>query len=94
MLVGDEESGKIYFFMDKCLPFGASISCSHFQQFSNCVVFLCKNKTGRSTNNYLDDFILGALLEALCNGQVQEFLKICDQIKFPVAPEKTVWEHR
>ena len=22
--------GKIYFFIDKCLPFGASISCAHF----------------------------------------------------------------
>ena len=24
-----------YYFVDKCLPFGASISCSHFQRISN-----------------------------------------------------------
>ena len=29
--------GKTYYFVDKCLPFGASISCSHFQRFSNAV---------------------------------------------------------
>ena len=28
---------------------------------------------------------------ALCNGQVDEFLRICHEINFPVAPEKTVW---
>ena len=26
---------KVYYFVDKCLPFGSSISCSHFQRFSN-----------------------------------------------------------
>ena len=26
-----------FFFIDKCLPFGASISCAHFQRFSNAL---------------------------------------------------------
>ena len=39
----------------------------------------------------LDDFFFAALLEALCNNQVQAFLNICDEINFPVVPEKTVW---
>ena len=29
--------GKIYYFVDKCLPFRASISCAHFQRFSNAI---------------------------------------------------------
>ena len=29
----DPRDGKIKFFVDKCLPFGASISCSHYQRF-------------------------------------------------------------
>ena len=32
--------GKTYFFLDKCLAFGASISCSHFQRFSNSIAYL------------------------------------------------------
>ena len=28
------------YFIDKCLPFGSSISCAHFQKFSDSVVFL------------------------------------------------------
>ena len=84
-------TGETFYFIDKCLPVGASISCSHFQRFSNCVAFLCFKRTGKRTNNYVDDFFFTALLEAMCNGQVYEFLKIRDEIRFPVAPEKTVW---
>ena len=32
--------GKLYYFADKCLPFGAAISCSHFQRFSNAIAHL------------------------------------------------------
>ena len=31
MMAQDPISKKCYYFVDKCLPFGASISCSHFQ---------------------------------------------------------------
>ena len=33
-------TGEIYHFVNKNLPFRASISCSHFQRFSNCLKFL------------------------------------------------------
>ena len=33
-------TGKTYFFVDKCLPFGSSISCAIFQAFSDAVAFL------------------------------------------------------
>ena len=39
---------RFYYFVDKCLPFGSSISCAHFQAFSNCVAhivrYLSKNQ--------------------------------------------------
>ena len=35
--------GKIYYFVDKCLPFGASISCSHFQRFSDAIAHNCQS---------------------------------------------------
>ena len=33
-------TGRTYYFVDKCLPFGASISCAIFQEFSNSIAFL------------------------------------------------------
>ena len=83
--------GKMYYFIDKCLPFGAAISCSHFQNFSDAVAEILKFKSGRDSINYLDDFLFGAILKLLCNQQVQAFLDICADIGFPVALEKTFW---
>ena len=77
--------GKIYFFVDKCLPFGASISCSHFQRFSNAVAFLVKRRTRKPLINYLDDYFFAALTALLCNNQIQVFLDICESIRFPLS---------
>ena len=83
--------GKTYYFVDKCLPFGASISCSHFQRFSNAVKHLVQWKTKKDLVNYLDDFLFAALMKFLCNNQIKAFLDICALIKFPVSLEKTFW---
>ena len=83
--------GETYYFVDKCLPFGASISCSHFQRFSNAVKHTVKWRTGKNLVNYLDDYFFAALLKFLCNSQVKEFLAVCATISFPVSLEKTFW---
>ena len=83
--------GKTYYFVDKCLPFGASISCSHFQRFSNAVRHIVQHKTGKQLVNYMDDFLFAALLTLLCNSQVHNFLQICKLIAFPVSLDKTFW---
>ena len=82
---------KWYFFVDKCVPFGASISCKLFQSVSNCVAHLVTWRVGRKTVNYLDDFLFAALLKAICDGQINEFLKICKEINLPVNTDKTFW---
>ena len=82
---------KTYYFIHKCLPFGASISCSHFQRFSNAVRHIVQWKTKKNVVNYLDDFLFAALRKLLCNSQVQEFLQVCETIAFPVSMEKTFW---
>ena len=83
---------KIYYFVDKCLPFGASISCALFQRFSNALSHIVKVKSkGKENVNYLDDFLFVALLAALCNKQVDTFIQICNQIKFPVSIRKTFY---
>ena len=84
-------SKKIYFFVDKCLPFGSSKSCKIFQDFSDSVAHIFRYKMGKNTLNYLDDYFFSALLKVVCDNQVQEFLQICSQINFPVSIEKMYW---
>ena len=82
---------KYYYFVDKCMPFGAAISCSHFQRFSDAVAHIVKFFTKKENINYLDDFFFAALLKAVCDGQIKMFLKVCQTINFPVSMEKTFW---
>ena len=87
------ETGVKYFFVDKCLPFGVSISCSHFQQVSEqsnmYYNFLQRKKD--FVNNYLDDFLFLARTLLECNRLVRLFLELCERINFPVSHEKTQW---
>ena len=89
------ETGEIMYFVDKCLPFGASISCALFQQFSDALQFITQYAINQNRmdilTNYLDDFLFLArtLLEG--NDNVLKFLDICEQIGCPVALEKTEW---
>ena len=84
-------TGKTYYFVDKCLPFGASISCKIFQDFSDSVAFLVKYQTKMDLVNYLDDYFFVAFLKEVCDEQITVFLNICKEINFPVALEKTFW---
>ena len=82
---------KWYYFVDKCMPFGASISCSHFQRFSNAVAHIVRYYTSKENVNYLDDFLFAQLIKELCDHQISTFLEICKEIRFPVSMEKTFW---
>ena len=84
-------SGKTFFFVDKCLPFGSSISCSIFQSISDSKAHLVSFRTKKPTLNYLDDYFFVALMKAWCNWQVNQFLMVCNMIRFPVSLEKTFW---
>ena len=85
------KTALVYYFIDKCLPFGAAISCALFQLFSNAVAHIVSYRTNKKLVNYLDDFFFVALFKLLCNWQVREFLQVCSTINFPVSLEKTVW---
>ena len=82
---------KLFYFVDKCLPFGASISCKMFQDFSDAIAFIQKHQTKAETINYLDDFFFAAMLRIWCDYQVRNFLNLCSDINFPVSLEKTFW---
>ena len=55
----DPVMGIKQFFFDKCLPFGASISCAIFQRFSNALrhILEYKLKMINVVVNYLDDYL-------------------------------------
>ena len=83
--------GKTYFFVDKCLPFGSSISCKHFQDFSDSIAYILEARNNTDLVNYLDDYLFVELLRRQCNEMVQQFLDLCQEIRFPVSLEKTFW---
>ena len=84
-------NNKWQFFVDKCLPFGASISCSHFQRVSNALAHIVKCRNGDPLTNYLDDFLFFAFTIARCNYLLNNFLEVCREVGFPVAPDKIEW---
>ena len=88
----DPRDGRMKYFVDKCLPFGASISCSHYQRFSNSLKHITTYKTGHKTiTNFLDDFLFVVMLKYICNQVINGFLEICRTLRILVAPEKTEW---
>ena len=92
LMAQDPNDGKWKFFIDKCLPFGASISCSHYQRFSNSLKHIMEVRIGRrSLTNYLDDFLFAAITKLICDNMIQRFLELCKEINIPVSIEKTEW---
>ena len=81
------------FFIDKCLPFGSSISCALFQRFSSALCHMVVTRVGpeRKMTNYLDDFLFLALTLLNCNSVIQQFLRICKCLNIPVSFDKTEW---
>ena len=90
---------KWYYFVDKCLPFGSSISCAQFQAFSNALKHIAEWKLQITLSlsippaltNYLDDFLFITISRLLCNDMMWEFIELCEHIGCPIAPEKTEW---
>ena len=89
------ETGIWYYFIDKCLPFGASISCADFQKFSNSLKHVVELKANQTLliliTNYLDDFLFIYITIQGCNTIVRIFLGICSEIGFPIVIDKTEW---
>ena len=77
--------------MDKCLPFGASISCALFQRVSNAIKHMAQVKTGSDLTNYLDDFLFYAITVMKCHWLMTRFIEICQEISFSIAMDKTEW---
>ena len=93
MSTQDLQTDEWKFFVDKCLPFGASISCAHFQRFSNALKHLTEHRlqVRRKTTNYLDDFLFVARTILRCNAMIRGFLQLCEELGVLVSMDKTEW---
>ena len=78
-------------FVDKCLPFGSSISCALFQMVSDGIAHIVQVKIQARIINYLDDYLFVALLRSECNRRVKVFLAVCKTINMPISMSKTFW---
>ena len=87
------ETEEEFYFFDKCLPFGASISCSHFQGFSNALrhIFKFITDTQGQMPNYLDDILSIVTCIIKCNLLVKCFLELCYELGISVSLDKTEW---
>ena len=81
-----------YYFVDKALPFGSSVSCSLFQRFATSISHIVRVKChGKENINYLDDYLFAEFVKSQCDAQIKVFLLVCKEINFPVSMEKTFW---
>ena len=93
MKAKDPITQEWWFFVNKCLLFGSSISCTLFQKFSDALCYLITTKAGpgKKIMNYLDDFLFLALSLLSCNATIQQFLDLCKDLNIPIADDKTEW---
>ena len=97
MKIRHPETLEWCWFIDKCLPFRANISCARYQKFSDSLRHIADWKIYTvlmirpSITNYLDDFLFAALTAWLCDRMMKIFLDICEEIRCPISKEKTVW---
>ena len=81
-----------YYFVDKCLPFGCSLSCNLFEKFATFLEWELKRRSNsENVVHYLDDFLVaGAAHSNDCAYLMSEFKGMCEQFGVPMAEEKTI----
>ena len=80
------------YFIDKCLPFGCSISCQIFETFSTFLEWAVRSNSNLHTvHHYLDDFIFaGRHNSNHCQVLLRSFQELCSDLGVPLNPDKTI----
>ena len=79
------------FYVDRNLAMGLSSSCKIFECFSSGLEWIARFRLHiPGILHLLDDFLIVSKSLASCANDVQVFLKTCDELGVPMAPEKTV----
>ena len=78
------------FYIDCCLPFGASTSCAIFEDVAGLIHWLAENTSKQQFVHYLDDFFTARQKAAWCKQVMQVFQDLCKEIGLPLAEDKYV----
>ena len=80
------------YYIDKCLPIGLSQSANLFEKFSTFLHWLVAKQSQMETlDHLLDDFIFAGPKDThVCQGLVDTFESICNELGIPIAAEKSV----
>ena len=80
----------LYYYHDKCLPFGASSSCRLFEAISTALEWIALNKLGCAVVvHILVYFLFINSTEEGCTRDLEAFLNMCANIGVPNAMDKT-----
>ena len=78
------------YYYDRCMPMGCSSSCKTFETLSTAMEWIAQNKLKiNHIIHLLDDFLIIAKSQSLCQDQLHLFLDLCSYLGIPIAPEKT-----
>lgn len=82
-----------YFFYDKCLPMGCSLSCFYFEAFASFLQWVMIYESGHNgIIHYLYDFLFVCPSNSLvCSLILRLFFLISKFFGIPLAPEKTAF---
>ena len=79
------------YFFDRTLSTGCSSSCAIFEAFSSALKWLSKHLFHASgIVHSFDDFLFIAPTREKCQADLQNFLRMCDFLRVPIAEEKTI----
>ena len=79
-----------YYFYDKMLPFGSSISCALWEKFASFLHWAVVTASHNShIQHYLDDFLFGEPAINKSGHTLQSFKDVCKTFGIPVALDKT-----
>ena len=77
-------------YIDKALPFGLRSAPKIFSALTDAMMWMLHEKGIDLALHYLDDFlVMGPPGTPLCGQSLEAVLGLCDELGFPVAPEKT-----
>ena len=77
------------YYIDKCLPFGCSISCAIFEKFSTFLEFCLKQYSlSNRWIHYLDDFLSGDPVFQQARKNLQAALDLFERFGVPISIEK------
>ena len=93
MKCASPQTGKTMYLVEKCLPFGTSLSCARFQLFSESLRNLVEFATQChfQVTNYLDDFLFISTSEEETNDMVRKFMELCNRMGCPISMDKMEW---